>query len=329
MSQAQPISEPVLISMHDPMIIHLDPGTIPVADPDVKGLTHSVYERKIDFVTGPNDYRKVVASCDIESYEVVLIEHMFLYKSDLIASVICHDERLFKELAPRNLEWSEDFITRESSPVFVKRVERKVRVNAFSGDTNNTCIGVKASWFNSSAKYNVKSCYFDVVLPTKTKTTATFFAIIACRPIKKGEEVFMYYTYVNPVTKTPARVHPATHDAYMKPLFHEDDDICEDESRIRTIVRRVLRMYFKTSTFKQVLFNQLTAVVGLHQMSPDTLMCSKRAMRYFDVTLERQLKDEASRRPLELVVKRLETLMENLRNDMDNSRPKSIPLPLF
>ena len=131
----------------------------------------------------------IVANKDLKQCELILLELPIQGTQTHAESVVASVEYLFDELYPRRAKWN-TLLQKER----IRQSPEKVLLNAFSMEGEHV-IGNVLSKFNHNCSPNVA---IDGTLPVVNATTGKETSVVCAltmRPIKKGEELTIKYSY--------------------------------------------------------------------------------------------------------------------------------------
>jgi hypothetical protein len=156
--------------------------------------TDIVYQNQSICIKEENGFKSVIASEDINSQSLLLVEHVFSGSTSDCHLLVRDNEYLFNQLCPRVKMWNKE--KKHKNKVSLT----KVLSNCIGKNCDNVIIGDFISKFNHACVPN--SVFFRAVTREHHDLVVNYIAIISTKNIKKGEEITIHYGFGRGHTKT-------------------------------------------------------------------------------------------------------------------------------
>lgn len=224
-----------------------------------------------------NDYKSVIATKNIISGDILLIEHcQYSDNQVVLMTSLRFQEELFNELYPRKTKWIENYATNTSDEI-QELINNKIQHNCF-GDKNEITIGNDISWFNHNNEYNAYVHSLKLSLH-KFPTDTVILSVVATKNIYPGEEIFIKYndeiTFENNTINLNNTICTLEND--LNKHYNEN----ERDHRNTIIV--IVKEYTKKEKFSIITGNQIANHYGLY-MSNDLVSPTPRFIEYIKST---------------------------------------------
>ena len=154
----------------------------------ISNYTGIVYLNDCIAIKEENGFIKVIATADIPSHTLLLVEHVYTGSSTDCCLIVRDNEYLYDTLHPRGITWKNEAEENKDAVALVKVVR-----NCFGKNLDSLFIGDFISTFNHCCIPN--SVFFSACCKKYHDLIVNYIAVLSISNIKKGEELTIHYGF--------------------------------------------------------------------------------------------------------------------------------------